>query len=151
MAEWVTPWAARTVREGMSARAGLRAFREGGGHITDSIWFKAVSEARATIERRGDVVGTDLGSRPAASDMTTWTTRRASGVIQQIEVMAVDRATGVIEAIPFSHRTENGTTWNEAIAAALDTISPEGTDGERQRIIGALPVGVYRMTPEASS
>ena len=54
-------WAAvRTVREGLSGRTGLSAYREGGGEIRDATWYRMISEARAAIAGREAEAGAPL-------------------------------------------------------------------------------------------
>lgn len=141
-------WAAvRTVRDGISARAGLRAYRAGGGAIRDTTWFRMISEARVSIAARGDEVGRPLNRRPTADEGTRWTTSKARGVLQQVEVMVRDRDTGEVLAIPYGISSRRARTRQDVIDAALGTITPEGTDGDRQQILGAVYVGTYFMEP----
>lgn len=141
-------WAAvRTVRDGISARAGLRAYRAGGGTIRDTTWFRMVTEARVSVAARGDEVGRPLNRRPTADEGTRWTTSKARGVMQQVEVMVRDRDTGEVLAIPYGISSRRARTRQDVIDAALGTITPEGTDGDRQQILGAVYVGTYFMEP----
>lgn len=141
-------WAAiRTVREGMSAAAGLRAYRSGGGKIATGTWQRMVAEAKHAIGRRGDEMGRPLNRRPTGDEITNWTVSKAHGFIQQVEVMVRDRDTGDILAIPFSLKGRSLVSRQTAIDEALDTITPEGTDGEKQQILGAIYTGTYQMTP----
>lgn len=141
-------WAAvRTVREGLSARGGLSAYRQGGGEIRDATWYRMVSEAREAIAGREREAAAPLNRRPVADEITTWTTTKARGYIQQVEVAVRDRDTGQVLMLPYSVRGTRLVTRQQAIDEALGHYTPEGTDGERQVILGALSVGVYRMTP----
>jgi hypothetical protein len=141
-------WAAvRTVREGLSARGGLSAYRGAGGEIRDATWYRMVSEARAAIAGREREAGAPLNRMPVADEITQWSTPRARGFIQQVEVAVRDRDTGQVLMLPYSVRGDRLVTRQEAIDEALAHYTPEGTDGERQVILGALSVGVYRMMP----
>jgi hypothetical protein len=142
-------WAAvRTVRDGISGRSGLSAFREAGGEIRDATWYRMISEARAAIAGREAAAGAPLDRRPVADEMTAWSTRQAQGFIQQVEVAVRDRDTGMVMMLPYSVKGAGLVTNQEAIDEALAHYTPEGTDGERQVILGAINVGTYRMTPE---
>lgn len=141
-------WAAvRSVKEGMSGSAGLRAYRAGGGKIGTQTWHRMVAEARHSISARGDEVSRPLNRRPTADETTTWTTAKAKGWIQQVEVMVRDRDTGDILTIPFSLKGRTLVSRQSAIDDALSVITPEGTDGEKQQILGAVYVGTYEMRP----
>lgn len=141
-------WAAvRTVREGLSARGGLSAYREAGGEIRDATWYRMVSEARAAIAGRERAASAPLNRRPAGDEITTWNVPKARGYIQQVEVAVRDRDTGQVLMLPYSVRGDRLITNQDAIDEALAHYTPEGTDGERQVILGALPVGTYRLSP----
>lgn len=141
-------WAAvRTVREGLSGRTGLSAYREGGGEIRDATWYRMISEARAAIAGREAEAGAPLNRRPTADEVNDWVTPRSRGYIQQVEVAVRDRDTGQVIMLPYSVRGTGLLTRQEAIDEALAHYTPEGTDGERQVILGALSVGTYRMIP----
>lgn len=141
-------WAAiRSVKEGLSGRAGLAAYRSGGGRVQDSTWFRMVAEARDAVAARGPELGRPQNRRPLPSEMTIWTTRKAKGVLQQVEVFVKDRDTQMVQRIPFSVRNPTAISRQAAIDVALANISAEGTDGDRQQFLGAVHVGTYVMVP----
>src|SRR6266508_2125266 len=105
------------------------------------------AEARTTISARGDEIGRPLNRRPLGSETTQWTTTKAKGILQQVEVMVRDRDTNEVLAIPYSVVGTRSITRQAAIDAALGHITPEGTDGDRQQILGAVYVATIVMTP----
>jgi hypothetical protein len=139
--------AIRTVREGLSARAGLRAYREAGGAIGDAAWFKMVTEARTTVAARIGELSAPLDQRPTRGEATVWSTRNASGWLQQVEVIVRIRATSEIRSIPFSVTGKRPLTRQQAKDKALATYTPEGTDGDSQIILGVEYVGSIIMQP----
>lgn len=106
-----------------------------------------VGEARAMMAQRGDELGRPLNRRPTSDEMVRWTTRNASGFIQQVNVMVRDRDTGEIIALPYSYKGRTLISRQRAIDAAMATFTPEGTDGEKQQILGAVYSGTWEMVP----
>lgn len=147
MADWPFSMAVRAVRQGLSGRAGLAAFRSGGGRIQDARWFRAFGQARAAVSQRPQAMAAPLDRRATADEVITWTTRGARGRIDQVEVFVMDRDTGEVFPVPYSARSQRGVTRQDAIDEALSRITPEGTDGDRQLILGAAHVGTYEMVP----
>lgn len=147
MADWPFWAAVHTAKQGMSGRAGLSAYRESGGRVANQTWFRMVGEARAMLAQRGDEISRPLNRRPTGEEIVTWHTRKKSGFIQQVEVMARDRETGAIIALPYSVKSQTLMSRQRAIDEALSAFTPEGTDGEKQQILGAIHTGTYQMIP----
>lgn len=146
MADWPLPYAVRALRQGLSARAGLSAFRAAGGHVADRTWYRLYSEAKASVADRVNELGRPLNRRPTASERTMFSTRGARGVLQQIEVFVRDKATGQVEVLPYSVTSRGGVTRQEAIDEALSVIG-DRADGYGQVVLGALHVAAYQMVP----
>jgi len=128
---------------GMSARGGLRAFREAGGRIAGQTWFRLTGELQAMLARREGIYDEPLHNKPHAGEVEVWEKYTGKGYIQQVEVIVRDRDTNELISIPFSHVTRQLATRKDVIKSALQTITPEGTDGERQQILGAVYTGTY--------
>lgn len=145
-------WAAiRTIKEGLSGRAGLAAYRSGGGSIRDATWFRLIGEARRSLSDAIAEVTRPLSRRPAGTEVTRMTTRTATGFIQQVDIFVRDRATGLIESRPHSIRTDVLLTRRAAVRDAvglfqdaIDT-NPDVYDEE---VLGAAYVGTYELIPE---
>jgi hypothetical protein len=143
--------AAATVRNGLSARAGLRAYRTGGGKVTDSTWFKLVGEARRVLADRLDETSRPLGRRPTGDEITTVTTRSKSGFWQEVEVFWRDRATGAVGSSPFVLRSSGLVTRQSVIDFAVGEWSagsagtPNPDDFE---VLGAAYVSTLELQPE---
>lgn len=139
--------AIRTVREGMSARAGLAAFRAAGGAVTDATWYRMVTEARTTVAARVGELSAPLDRRPTAGEATRWTTVNASGWAQQVEVIVRDVGTSEIRTIPFTVTGTKPITRQAAIDKALQTYSPDSGSGGNEVILGAVYVNSIIMEP----
>lgn len=143
--------AVRTVREGLSARAGLRAFRDGGGRINDTTWFRMVGEARRTLGESIAETGRPLSRRPTGDEITTITSRKRSGFWQQVEVFFRDRQSGEVMSSPFVLRGQGLVTRRAAIRFAVDEWSA-GSAGsanpDDNEVLGAVYTGTLELSPE---
>jgi hypothetical protein len=143
--------ATSTVRGGLSARAGLRAFRDGGGRVTDSTWFRLVGEARRVLSDRLDETSRPLGRRPVHDEITRVTSARRSGFWQEVEVFWRDRETGEVGSSPFVLRSSGLLTRQSVVDFALgewqagSSGSPNPDDHE---VLGAAYVSTLELAPE---
>ncbi len=129
---------------GQSASEGLRLFRQAGGRIADRTWYRLTGELQAMLARREGIYDEPLNRRPIATEIQTWEKWRGRGYIQQVEVLVRDRDTGEIISVPYSHMTRALVSRKQAIRHALTNITPEGTDGDKQQILGAVYSGTYQ-------
>lgn len=142
--------AIRTVKDGKSARAGLREFRQAGGSTNDAKWFGLVGEVRRNLSDRLDEVTRPLTRRPSGDEIRTFTTKRHTGYVQQLEIFVRDRATGIVVSKPYSWRTDTLITRGQAIREAIAefesgvTESPDLFDEE---ILGGAYTGTYQLIP----
>lgn len=143
-------FAIKAVKSGLSANAGYRAFRDAGGHVARATWLRTVAEVRRTLSDSLDEATRPLGRKPLPDEVTTISTRKRSGFIQQVDVYVRDRATGEVEARPFSWRTQVLITRKAAVNEALAafdlgvTGSPDTFD---EQILGATYVGTLALQP----
>ncbi len=124
-------YAVYSVREGLSGRAGLAAYRAAGGKVRDTTWFRMVGEARAQLSQLGSEVGADLRAKPSLSDARSWTlvNPNPNNYAQWVSVVMRDRDTGLIFTKPYVVMTPNLMTRGEVVARALDTYTPDsGSD-----------------------
>ncbi len=136
------------ILSGMSATRGLAYFRSLGGRIADRTWYRLTGELQAMLARREGIYNEPLHRRPVAEEIETWEKFRGRGFVQQVEVIVRDRDTNEILSVPFSHVTRRLVSRKEVIRDALTTITPEGTDGDRQQILGAVYTGTYQGLQE---
>jgi hypothetical protein len=140
-------WALQAVQAGLSARAGLREFREAGGHVGDSTWYKVYGEVAAHISLREGIYSEPQNLRPVASEIQQWTTSKATGYIQQIEVLVRERGTGEIISVPYSAMGRTLRSRRNIINEALNVYSDENAQKYNQQILGAVYTGTYQAVP----
>ncbi len=141
-------WALLAVESGWSATAGLDRFRAEGGHIANQTWYRMSAEIARSLGSRIGTYNEPVNRVPTPAEVQDWTTQKAAGYIQQVEVLARDKVTGEIISIPFSLTGRTLVSRAKAMKAALDVY---GSDNERkyaQQILGAIYTGTYRAVPQ---
>lgn len=136
------------ILQGYSARAGLSAFREAGGHVASQTWFKLTGELQASLADREGIYNEPTHLRPVASEIRTWTTAKARGYIQQVEVLVRDKGSGEIISVPFSVHGRTLVSRRVAMNQALDVYSDDNAERYGQQILGAIYTGTYEARPE---
>jgi hypothetical protein len=142
-------WALLAVTEGWSATAGLDRYRAEGGHMANQTWYRMFGEIQRTVADRGGTYNEPVNLRPVASEIKTWTTAKASGYIQQVEVLVRDRATGQIISVPFSVTGRSLVSRANALQQALDVYSDDNAKKYDQQVLGAVYTGTYQAVPKA--
>lgn len=140
-------FALQSVLEGLSARAGLRAFRESGGRVGNSTWFQLRGEMERMVSDREGVYNEPQRLRPVASEIQQWTTQRAKGYFQQVEVLVRERATGTVISVPYTSISRNLRSRNAIIKEALDVYSDDNAQKYNQVILGAVYSGTFQAVP----
>jgi hypothetical protein len=135
------------IMSGLSAREGLRQFRESGGHVASGTWFKLTGQLQAMLAEREGVYNEPVNRRPVASEIKTWSTAKAKGYIQQVEVLVKDRASGEIISVPFSVTGRSLASRRSVVNKALDIYSDDNAQRYNQQILGAVYTGTYQATP----
>lgn len=138
-----------SIKQGLSANEGLRQFRAAGGRIGRSAWLALRAEAGAALAKRPAEMAASLPSIPSGTEVTTFSTVKASGVIQQVEVLYRVKGTDTVVNRPFSVKGATMVSRQDAINAALDTMSAaqQSNRYEEQVILGAVYVGSYELVP----
>lgn len=138
------------VHKGMSARAGLAAFRAGGGRVGDAKWFRTVAEVRRTVAESIVEATRPLNRRPSGDEITTVTSVRHSGYWQQVEIFLRDKSTGEVRTMPFVHRSSGLVTRQAAIGFAVDE-AKAGSAGsinlDDEEVLGAAYVSTLELIP----
>jgi hypothetical protein len=143
-------WALSSVLGGSSARAGLQAYREAGGHLASQSWYRLVGEIQASLAEREGIYDEPLNLRPVASEVKTWTTAKARGYIQQVEVLVREKSTGQIISVPFSVTGKSLVSRRNAISQALDIYSDDNAKKYDQQVLGAIYTGTYEARPSGA-
>lgn len=143
-------YAIKAVKSGMSGRAGLAAFRAGGGKVADATWYRTMGEVRRSLSDSLDEASRPLNRRPTAAEITPITTPKQAGYIQQLSVFVRDKETGEVTSKPFTIRGRGLLTRQKAIAAAVEAFengvvgSPDQYDEE---ILGAAYENTLELRP----
>jgi len=140
-------WALYAIQQGWSATAGLDRFRAEGGHIANATWYRLTGELQRTISDRQDIYSQNVNLRPTASEIRTWTTSKARGYIQQVEVLVRDKATGEIISVPYSGLGRSLRSRRAVINEALSVYSDENAERYGQQVLGAVYTGTYEAVP----
>lgn len=142
-------WAAiSTVKQGLSARAGLASYRAGGGSVGDGAWFKMVSVVRDNAAKGLLEPTKPLDQRPLVSDIGVMPTKTQTGYLQNVTVITRDKVTGTTRARPYSVRTDDLMTRADVIATALDVFQ-RNAFGYEEITTGAIYSGTLLLTPGA--
>lgn len=145
------PFALKTVRSGLSARAGLRAFRAGGGRVADSTWFRTVAEVRRSLADSLHEATKPLNRRPTGDEITNITVPKGRGYQQNALVFVRDRDTGDVTAKNFSVRGRGLLTRKATLDAAVEAFSTGVTNSPEsfnEEIIGAAYDSTFYYGPE---
>jgi hypothetical protein len=142
-------WAAiRAIKDGLSARAGLRAYRDGGGSIRDSTWYQLVGTARRNLSDGLDESLRPLNRRPTVGEINVLPTRTATGFIQNVDVYVQDRTSGLVEIRPWSIRTNELLSRRAAINDAVTLFGDAALAGQYDEVVlGATYTGTFELSP----
>jgi len=105
-------------------------------------------EIQRTVADRGGTYNEPINLRPVASEIKTWTTAKATGYIQQVEVLVRDRSTGQIISVPFSVTGRSLVSRANALQQALDVYSDDNAKKYNQQVLGAVYTGTYQAVPQ---
>lgn len=141
-------FALQSVLEGLSARQGLTAFREAGGRVANQTWFQLRGEVERMVSAREGIYNEPQHLRPIANEIQQWTTSKARGYIQQVEVLVRDRATGQVISVPYSSVSSNLRSRMAVIREALDVYSDDNAKKYNQQILGAVYSGTFQAVPQ---
>jgi hypothetical protein len=131
---------------GMSANAFQNALREAGAGARRSEVLALYRIARDIHNQSGEEIFRDITQAPHANELTTWPTRSATGIRQNVTLVYRDRTTGQLLRTYYSITSENGVTREAAVAQAIDTYSGHA-ERYNQDMVGAIHTGAYLYTP----
>lgn len=144
-------WAAiRTVKSKIGTWEGFEKFREIDENLTRDEWARAIGEARAALANKAEEITRPLNRRPVGTEITTYSTKRASGYMQSVEIFVRDPDTGLIESRYFNIRGDTlrsrQSIVNQAVSRALE-ISETDPDSLGGEVMGAVYTGTFQMVP----
>jgi hypothetical protein len=139
-------WVAAAIREGLSASASLRQYREAGGRMRDSVWRKLYAEQKASVARVGDEMTAPLTAIPDQSEMTVLTTKRREGYLQTLDIFVRLKGTDTVITKPFMFSGSTLMSRGEALSKAL-TQMQQAVDDERYEevVLGGVYTGTRIM------
>lgn len=135
-----------SINAGLSATAGLRAYREAGGSVRTATWYRLHGEVQAAFSNTLSEAGRPGNRFPTEDELTPWSTVDATGYLQQVEVALRDRTTGEVYFKPFSVTGDVLLTRNAAVEEAIASYQ-EGADEYDEQVLGAVHVGAYELVP----
>lgn len=144
-------WAAiRTVKSKIGTWNGYDEFSQAVPEVSRQQWATAIGEARAALANRVSELTRPLNRRPVGSEITRYTTKRATGFMQQVEVFVRDRDTGMIESRPYVVKTDTLRSRQfiveEAMSRYQNAIDSSPEDYPED-VLGAAYVGTHEMIP----
>jgi hypothetical protein len=116
--------------------------------VADSTWYKLYGEVAAQVSLREGIYDEPQNLRPVASEIKTWTTSKATGYVQQVEVLVRDRGTGEIVSVPYSAMGRNLRSRRAVLSEALSVYSDENATKYNQQVLGAVYTGTYQAVPQ---
>lgn len=142
-------WAAvRTVKAKIGTWEGYRLYKDLVEDLTEDEWSRAIGQARAALANRVDEITRPLNRRPVGNEITEYTSKKARGYLQQIEVFVKDRDTGLVESRHYIVKSDTLRSRQFIVAegieryqAAIDA-NPEDYPEE---ILGAVYVGTHHF------
>jgi hypothetical protein len=142
--------ALRAIAEGTSANKWMAALTAAGTGIRRQVGFRLFGQARAMAAEYGAEPSRPINQVPTRTEMRSWPTRSANGVLQTVQVFYRERVTGRIVQKYYSVKTETGVTRQEAIDRAISAYSASAEDYE-QDLIGAVHTGAAALVSDAAA
>jgi hypothetical protein len=143
------PAALNAARAGMSANAFYRELQASGFGARRSEVLQLYKTATGIVSRTQEEPFRPLNQVPLQSEIGTWPTKGATGIVQTVSLAYRDRTTGTIKQTWWRNTSPNGITREEAIAAAIDAYS-EHAESYNQDLIGAVHTSAYNLSPFVS-
>jgi hypothetical protein len=134
------------IKDGKSARQGLRDARAAGLSIRDSTWFRLVGRVRTDLADTPREMTAPLNRRPLSPEIEVFETRGAEGYLHQVTVYVVDRETGDVIPRPYSITDDFLMKRQDVIDTAIDAFQ-QHADAYGESIIGAAYTGTWVMVP----
>lgn len=135
--------------EGRSSTNALNAFREAGGDVRTSSWYRMAGEVRDSLSRAGELASLAQDALPGPEMIGEWSAGRAGTYAAQVHIHVRDADSDAMYSVPFTFTSENLFTPAEAEAAAIEAWTEGAADNEEygpQQILGATTVNYYQMT-----
>lgn len=143
-------WAAiRTIKDRIGTWAGFDKYSEFDADITREEWAEAIGEARAIIASRNSELTRPLNRRPSGpGEIDTYSVKKGTGYIQQVEIFVKDRDTGLTETRHMLVKTQTLRSRQSIVNEALTKFRAEAAarpDDYPEDILGAQYVGTREL------
>ena len=145
-------WAAiRTIKSKIGTWVGYDRAVDLDPTITRQEWGTAIGQARAALANRVAEITRPLNRRPVAGEITPYTSKRATGFMQYVDVYVIGAEGGAPEVRPWAIRSDTLISRQAALTQALARYEaatlPNGTFvGET--VISASYAGTVQFVPE---
>lgn len=140
-------WAAiSTIKQKLSGRAGLAAYRAGGGKVSDSTWYKMVGIIRDNASRGVLEPTKPLNQKPQPADIGVMPVKAQTGYLQNVSVIMRDKVTGITRVRPYSIATDELITRADAVDTAIEVFQ-RNAFGYEETVMGAVYSGTVMMVP----
>lgn len=110
----------RTVKEGVSARAGLARARADGLKIRDATWFRGIGEIRNHYGQTLSELDRPLNRRPTPTEIAPLSSKKARGYIQYVDLVVTNRTTGTVSMRPQAVHTSRLMSREAVIEVAVN-------------------------------
>lgn len=139
---------ASLISAGEGPTAGLRIFRDDGGHIQDSRWFQLYGQVAQSIANEPNVLGLDPYSVPGPSDYNSFASGQGGRYVTTLDIQMIDRGTGLWFTQKAQYWTNDPHSPAEAMAWAMANYADvDSQDTYEVTVMGALAVNVSVTTP----
>lgn len=150
MAEWPVNAAISAVKRGLSANESLRQMRAAGSGIRRQDWLALMREVRGQLEANATGINRPGNRRPLSSEILVMTTVVETGFLQHIDIWVKSHETGEISIRPFTIKTDELLTHDDAIETALDQFGKHA-DHYGETILGGTYLSTYVMVKRGES
>jgi hypothetical protein len=142
----------KLIGEGADPEESFRGYRKLGGNISSDIWQRVWGEVENELSLGAIETGKPLNRVPQAEDILPMTTKRATGYLQQVQVIMTE-ADGNALTKTFSISTKQLVSRANAIRKAMQIMeeaNESGSSKERypeREVKLAIYGGTYEMNP----
>jgi hypothetical protein len=89
----------------------------------------------------------DITQAPSGNEINTWTTKKATGIRQNVSLVYRDRVTGQYKQTFWSTINDTAIPREQAIAQAINAYQ-DTADAYGQYLVGAVHTGAYNLVPD---
>lgn len=140
------PSALLAARGGLSANAFYRELQQLSMGARRSDVLEIMKVAKGIVSRTPEEPFRDVTQVPSGSEVGSWPSKNATGMVQTVTLLYRDQVTGHIQQTWWRTVSDHGITRERALAMATDAYS-EHAEAYGQDIIGAIHTSAYNLVP----